>query len=172
MCKNVQTNELKNYCLEGLLKAIRDYNPQYPFHTYLEKHIIWNLYKGASTLQPLNIIPVYKRTGKKYLEFRKENQIKMIPIFTGVDDIWQIENKESVQNNIENYKKYEDDIEEFFIKVNKIDNSRDKKIFSYKFYYDLGYKIRPSVDVAKYMCLSEESIRKSINKTIQKINGI
>ena len=170
LCKNVQTNELKIYSLEALSRVIQDYKPQYPFHSYLEKYIMWNLYKGVSALQPLNRIPLYKRTSKKYLQFRKENQIKIEPLFIGFDDSWQIENKESVQNNIENYRKYEDDIEEFFIKANKINNNRDKQIFYYKFYYDLGYKIRSTVDVAKYMCLSEETIRKSINNTIKKIN--
>jgi len=166
LCNHIQANELEIYALQGLHKAIENYNPMYSFQSFLALYLRGYLFKGTTILQPMTTIPKYKRLYKKWSMYRKQNRKKITPILLTPEDHWQFEKRQPEEYNtlmIDSIsKKY--DVEDIWRKLDMLPSSRDKLIFNYK-YQENNNPPRSNKEVADLMCLSEETIRQSIKQT-------
>lgn len=156
-CKNIQYIELKLYASKGLLMAIKNYNPDYPFINHMKLYVKGQLYQGISELHPLTIIPKKMRLSKKWKrENRKTYNALLKTTFVGNDDY--LYERNSHRYNLPSNEYY------IFINVWNIIDKLDieyQKIMKYK--YNLYMEsIRTNNEVGDLMCCSGECIRKKI----------
>ena len=64
-CRDISLVELSLYSKMGLHKAIEKYNPDYPFTSYLDNYINWELFKGLTELYPICSVSKRERIEKK-----------------------------------------------------------------------------------------------------------
>ena len=64
-CRDISLVELSLYSKMGLHKAIAKYNPEYPFSSYLNNYINWELFKGLTELYPICSVSKRERIEKK-----------------------------------------------------------------------------------------------------------
>lgn len=157
-CKNIKFDELKMYASKGLLLAIKNYNPEYPFITHMTIYVNGQLHQGMCDLHPLTILPKTMRLSKKWKAENKKTYNRLLKTtFVGNDEY--LYEKNMARYKVNNYKEYE-----IFIKVWNIIHNLDiehQRIMKYK--YDFYMKsIRSNSEVADLMCCSEECIRKKI----------
>ena len=163
LCGHISTTEMKQYASKGLLLAIKNYNPTYPFSNHMSLYVNSQLYIGLSNLQPLTIIPKTLRLSKKW---RNENKVlyknltntKLVGNDYYLYDINQGRNF-SKTNHLENIQKYQHLLEIWSI-VNSLDIEY-KTIMNYKYNFYLQ-KIRSNEHIAELMCCSDETIRKKL----------
>ena len=156
-CKNIQYNELKLYASKGLLMAIKNYNPDYPFINHMNLYVKGQLYQGISDLHPLTIIPKKMRLSKKWKKENKKTYITLLNTKFAGNDVYLYE------RNTNRYclQPLEYSI---FIKVWNIINNLDieyQNIMKYKYNFYIQ-SIRANSEVADLMCCSGECIRKKI----------
>jgi hypothetical protein len=156
--KHIQFLELKIYASKGLLMAIKNYNPDYPFINHMRLYVNGQLHQGMSDLHPLTILPKTMRLSKKWKAENKKTYNALINTkFVGNDEY--LYDKNMVRYKVNNYKEYE-----FFIKVWNIINNLDieyQRIMRYKYNFLLE-KLRPNSEVAQLMCCSDECVRKKL----------
>jgi hypothetical protein len=156
--KHIQFIELKMYASKGLLLAIKNYNPEYPFITHMTIYVNGQLHQGMCDLHPLTILPKTMRLSKKWKTENKKTYNSLIKTtFVGNDEY--LYEKNMNRHKVNNYKEYE-----IFTKVWSIVNNLDieyQRIMRYKYNF-LMEKIRSNSDVAELMCCSHEYIRKKI----------
>jgi RNA polymerase sigma factor (sigma-70 family) len=159
-CRNINIEDIISYSLEGLQIAIRRYNGSSYFHTYANKYILWQLYKGLTDLQPITILSKSIRR-RAYTENKNRHQYKKLlnTQFIGFDHYWIFEKRQSQkQVSLEN----ERIIEEWWETIEL--DSFSKRTFKYK--YDFSFnKIRSNREISELMCCSEETIRMNLKKT-------
>lgn len=159
LCRHLPRKEIEVFAMQGLHKAIQKYKPTYSFHPFLHIYVQGSLFKGVNQLQPMTTIPLYKRNHKKWSKYRNQEINRLRPILLAPEDYWKIEKNQ--QEPIEFRRTSED----YRATLNNLTISlRDKRIFTYKYPYNND--VRTNEDVAKLMCLSEETVRMSIKKTI------
>lgn len=156
--KHIQFIEFKMYASKGLLMAIKNYNPEYPFITHMTIYVNGQLHQGMCDLHPLTILPKTMRLSKKWKAENKKTYNSLIKTtFVGNDEY--LYEKNMARYKVNNYKEYE-----IFIKVWTIIHNLDiehQRIMKYK--YDFYMKsIRSNSEVADLMCCSSECIRKKI----------
>jgi hypothetical protein len=66
LCSHISITEMNQYASKGLLLAIKNYNPKYPFSNHMSLYVNSQLYIGLSNLQPLTTIPKNLRLSKKW----------------------------------------------------------------------------------------------------------
>jgi DNA-directed RNA polymerase sigma subunit (sigma70/sigma32) len=158
LCKHISKKELDLYAMQGLCKAIEKYNPEYSFSPYLYIYVQGFLFKGVNQLQPMPNLPLYKRLYKRFSKERK----RVRPILLSYEDYWQLEKRQPEPPEFRSsYDDYMETLDNLTI------SARDKRIFTYKYPYKNG--IRTNEYVAELMSLSEETVRTSIIKTMNKM---
>jgi hypothetical protein len=163
LCSHISTTEMKQYASKGLLLAIKNYNPKYPFSNHMSLYVNSQLYIGLSNLQPLTTIPKNLRLSKKWkndnrILYKKLTNTKLVGNDDYLYNIIQDKN-ESKANNLENISKYQ-----MLIEIWSIVNSLDieyQNIMKYKYSFHLE-KLRSNSHVAQLMCCSDETIRKKL----------
>jgi hypothetical protein len=172
LCSHISTTEMKQYASKGLLLAIKNYNPKYPFSNHMSLYVNSQLYIGLSNLQPLTTIPKNLRLSKKWkndnrILYKKLTNTKLVGNDDYLYNIIQDKN-ESKANNLENISNYQ-----MLVEIWSIVNSLDieyQNIMKYKYNFHLE-KLRSNSHVAQLMCCSDETIRKkllNIQNIIQK----
>jgi len=156
-CKNIKFDELKLYASKGLLMAIKNYNPDYPFINHMKVYVKGQLHMAITDLHPLTILPKNVRLSKKW---KKENIQKYMTLlktkFVG-NDIYLYE---------KNRGRYRLECSECstFASVWYIIHNLDieyQRIMKYKYNFYME-SIRSNSDVALLMCCSSECIRQKI----------
>jgi hypothetical protein len=163
LCEHIPTTEMNQYAAKGLMMAIKNYNPTYPFSIHMLLYVNSQLYSGLSDLHPLTTIPKTLRLSKKW---RNENKVlyknltntKLVGNDYYLYDISQGKNS-SKTNHLENISKYQHLLEIWTI-VNSLDIEY-QKIMKYKYNFHLQ-KIRNNTRVAQLMSCSDETIRKKL----------
>ena len=167
-CQHISTQELYTYASYGLYKCIPLYKSEYkyPFTSFAEKYVRYELLKGLTDLYPISSTPKSMRK-KGYTNIKKQiNKVQFIG-----DNEW-IYDKLVKEKNIEN---------EPFAKVLDIDNYSciweyvdkmspfQKRILhlKYNFYFE---KIRSNKEISILMACSEEWIRQNIVLIISKLD--
>jgi len=168
LVKKIKFNELNMYALSGLSKAINNYNYTYKskFSNYASLYIKNDLYKGITDLKPMRLLPHYYRVNKNwkanntYLYKKSMNQFQFLGFDEWILDKF-IEDNENIDSNqlIINIKNS---------KINEINNIVStlkpflKRIFFYRYDENMNKKFK--IDrIAELMCVSDETIRKSLN---------
>jgi RNA polymerase sigma factor (sigma-70 family) len=168
LVKKIKFHELNMYALSGLLKAIHNYNYTYTskFSNYALLYIKNDLYKGITDLKPMRLLPHHYRVNKNWKEnntYLYKKSMKKIQ-FLGFDE-WILDKFVEDHENI--------DSNQIIIninnnKINEINNIVStlkpflKRIFFYR--YDENMNKRFKIDrIAELMCVSDETIRKSLN---------
>jgi hypothetical protein len=163
LCSHISTIELNQYASKGLLMAIKNYNPDYPFANHMSLYVNSQLYVGLSKLQPLTTIPIHLRLSKKWkneniLLYKTLTNTKLVGNDNYLYDLIEQTKKNKI-NHLENNSK-----SQMLIEVWSIINSLDiesQKIMKYKYNFYLE-KQRTNTHVAELMCCSDETIRKKL----------
>jgi len=168
LLRKIKFHELNMYALSGLSKAIKNYNYTYKgkFSNYALLYIKNDLYKGITDLKPMRLLPHHYRVNKKwklnntYLYKKSMNQFQFLGFDEWILDKF-IEDRENIESNqlIINIKNN---------KINEINNIVFtlkpflKRIFFYRYDENMNKKFK--IDkIAELMCVSDETIRKSLN---------
>ncbi len=156
-CKNIDFAELKLYASRGLLMAIKNYNPEYPFINHMKIYVKGQLHVGLTDLYPLTILPKTVRISKKWKKENRKTYIKLLNTnFVG-------NNQYLYEKNMDCYKLQSREYS-IFIKVWDIINNIDieyQRIMKYKYNFFME-TIRSNSEVAELMCCSHECVRKKI----------
>ena len=163
LCSHISTIEMKQYASKGLLMAIKNYNPEYPFSSHMSLYVSSQLYVGLSNLQPLTIIPTNLRLSKKWKNenmflYKTLTNTKLVGDDYYLYDIVQDKNS-SKTNHLENISKNQKLIEIWSI-INSLDIEY-QKIMKYKYNFHLQ-KLRSNTHIANLMCCNDETIRKKL----------
>ena len=162
LCSHISTTEMRQYASKGLLLAIKNYNPKYPFANHMSLYVNSQLYIGLSKLQPLTNIPIHLRLSKKWKNenkflYKRLTNTKLVGDDNYLYDV--VQQKKMKTNHLENTSKYQMLIEIWSI-INNLD-IESQKIMKYKYNFNLE-KLRSSTHVAELMCCSDETIRKKL----------
>jgi hypothetical protein len=156
--KHIQFIELKMYASKGLLMAIKNYNPEYPFITHMTIYVNGQLHQGMCHLHPLTILPKTMRLSKKWKAENKKTYNSLIKTtFVGNDDY--LYEKNSHRCGLQGSGEYST-----FAAVWNIIHNLDiehQRIMKYKYDFYMQ-SIRSNSEVSQLMCCSEECIRKKI----------
>ena len=154
-CKHIPLSELSEYSSIGLLQSIQNYKGTSEFTYYATFYINGELYNAITNLHPITSI------SKKLRRMKKE-------IFVKNPEVFILRNREWLLKNL-SIKRFDEEKEQldnyFYYKEvwNKIDNLDPftKQILRYKFnfYFD---KIRSNNEVSELLCVSDETIRKTL----------
>lgn len=163
LCSHISTTELNQYAAKGLLMAIKNYNPEYPFANHMLLYVNSQLYMGLSKLQPLTIIPRHLRLSKKWKNenkflYKRLTNTKLVGNDDYLYDLIE-QTKKNKMNHLENSSK-----SQMLIEIWSIVNSLDieyQQIMKYKYNFYLE-KQRTNTHVAELMCCSDETIRKKL----------
>ena len=162
LCGHISLIELNQYAAKGLLMAIKNYNPKYPFANHMSLYVNSQLYIGLSKLQPLTTIPIHLRLSKRW---KNENRLLYKTLtstkLVGSDDyLYDIVEQTKIKtNHLENNSK-----SQMLTEIWSIVNSLDvecQQIMKYKYSFRLE-KLRSNSHVAQLMCCSDETIRKKL----------
>ena len=168
LVKKIKFHELNMYALSGLSKAIHNYNYTYTskFSNYALLYIKNDLYKGITDLKPMRLLPRHYRVNKNWKlnnTYLYKKSMKKIQ-FLGFDE-WILDKFTEDNANIDSN---ELSINIKNSKINEINNIVStlkpslKRIFYYR--YDENMNKRFKIDkIAILMCVSDETIRKSLN---------
>jgi RNA polymerase sigma factor (sigma-70 family) len=170
LCKEIKINELELFALNGLNKAIIRYNPHYIFHKYALIYIYSCLYESVSNQQTMNIIPSYIRKDKNH-PWRLKNKkmyLNMIdPIFVGDDD-FKLELGIDENNNPLKIFEHSNSINELWNFIQKELDFTSFTVFKYKYNTDFE-KVMSNKELSDLMGCSEETIRKNLKTTSEKL---
>jgi len=163
LCRHISITELNQYASKGLLMAIKNYNPKYPFANHMSLYVNSQLYVGLSKLQPLTIIPKHLRLSKKWknenkILYKRLTSTKLVGNDNYLYDLIE-QTKKNKMNHLENNSK-----SQMLIEIWSIIKSLDiesQKIMKYKYNFYLE-KQRTNTHVAELMCCSDETIRKKL----------
>jgi RNA polymerase sigma factor (sigma-70 family) len=165
--KHIPLNDLRQYSIIGILKALEKYNCSVDFTVYAEKYVLGTLHQGVTDLIPLRPISHSLRMNGKYIPtitFAHENTWMFDKLYTPknhdtTDIILKSEDKHISRK----------------IEIEKINNivkqftTYEQKMFYYRHSKDTLHEIRTVAHVAELMCCSNETYRKKMNKIIEKI---
>ena len=167
-CRHININDLEMYSSLGLIQAIRNYNTSYVFHHYAEMYIQYTLYKGLTDLFPITKISRAERKQKQLYSKVKER----IPTkYIGKDE-WRLNDNDKLpadETSLYHLQKiiHEDTYKEYWRNIEKMD-AFSRKIMYYKFNFYFT-KIRSNLEIAELMATSEETVRKTVKRTLKSI---
>ena len=165
--KHIPLNDLRQYAILGMLKALERYNGSVDFTVYAEKFVLGTLHQGVTDLIPLKPISHTMRMNKKEvptITFAHEHnwmfdKLRKSKDITGFQQILRTEDK---------YISKKDEIE----KINKIvkeETPYKQRMFYYRYCEDTLKEIRTVGMVSKLMSCSTETYRKKMNEILKKI---
>ena len=168
LLKKIKFHELNMYALSGLSKAINNYNYTYisKFSNYALLYIKNDLYKGITDLKPMRLLPHHYRVNRNwklnntYLYKKSMNKIQFLGFDEWILDKF-VEDRENIDSNqlMINIKNSQ---------INEINNIVStlkpflKRIFFYRYDENMNKKFKIS-RIEILMCVSDETIRKSLN---------
>lgn len=163
LCRHISTTEMNQYAARGLMLAIKNYNPKYPFSSHFSLYVNSQLYICLTDMQPLTTIPRHLRLSKKWRSrnkflYKRLTNMKLVGSDNYLYDVIQDKQK---TNDLENSSKY-DELVKIWSIVNNLD-VESQKIMRYKYNFDMK-KIRSNGEVGILMCCSDETIRKKVVK--------
>ena len=163
---HVPLNDLRQYAVLGMIKALKHYNASVDFTLYAEKYVIGTLHEGVTDLIPLRPVSNTARLhGSRVpsITFAHENTWMFDKLYKSKsgesDEILQAETKYICRK----------------IGIDEINNivSRltpfEQRMFYYRYSITTMKEINPVEKVAKLMCCSPETYRKKMNQILQKI---
>ena len=172
-CRNIRIEDLILYSLEGLKQSTEKYNGSYYFHSYAQKYIEGQLYKGLTELQPITNIPKYIRKSKNHTlknEYNHYYKKRINTQFVSYSDYWIFEKKQhpyDFSSVLENTHQ----LQELWLLLEKELDPVSMRILRYK--YDSSFQILHSNKwISKYMSCSEETIRIRIQQSKEKMKNI
>jgi len=168
LLKKIKFHELNIYSLSVLSKSINDYNYTYisKFSNYALLYIKNDLYKGITDLKPMRLLPHNYRVNRNwklnntYLYKKSMNKIQFLGFDEWILDKF-VEDRENIDSNqlMINIKNSQ---------INEINNIVStlkpflKRIFFYRYDENMNKKFKIA-RIAILMCVSDETIRKSLN---------
>lgn len=151
----VRQGDIDVSSMHGLWNAVETYNATFPsFYRYAKKCVDWSLYMGVREMAPLTMEPLYKRNRQPFrpafpLLFQEEKETEKIDIRD--------------ESNVKNEQEMESEMLWSWIYSMEPSVSR---MFKYK--YDFLFNtIRSNREVGELMCVHEEQVRKTLQKTKQ-----
>jgi hypothetical protein len=193
-CRHITVNELYLYANMGLIKGIQNYNctlnqmnqnntninitHSMRFLNYVNIYVKGAMYQGLTKLMPITSISKYDRMTKKYSEDKSNQQPqqtqqnKIITMqqtrFLSDDNIFLNQLSFEIykkQNENHNEQIFEwEDYTIYWAKINELEPF-DLRIMHLKYNYKFE-TIRSNKHIAEFMVCSQETIRKSIKKTL------
>lgn len=146
-----RSNEIYQYALLGYVKALSRYNGIVPFHSYAEKYIKGEMMRG---LKETSLVTTYSRT--KYI---KTDNPLIISMKDYVDKGWKGENER------------QDESKSIQDTISQVATPEEKRLFYYRYDVATRKKIKSIKEVCTYMCFSDETYRKRMNKLKTKITS-
>jgi RNA polymerase sigma factor (sigma-70 family) len=164
--KHIPLNDLRQYAVLGMIKALNRYNGSVDFPIYAEKYVLGSLHRGVTDLIPMRPISHTLRMNRK----------EAPPITFAHENTWMFDKlykpKEKDSNKIlrmeEKYISQKDEIE----RINNIVKQQspyEQRMFYYRYSEDTLKEIRTIGMVSKLMCCSDETYRKKMNEIMRKI---
>jgi RNA polymerase sigma factor (sigma-70 family) len=165
--KHIPLNDLRQYAIVGILKALEKYNGSVDFTIYAEKYVLGTLHQGVTDLIPLRPISHSLRMNGKdapSITFAHENTWMFDKLY---------KSKSRYDTNIilrseEKYISRKNEIERINAIVKQF-TPYEQQLFYYRYSKDTLHEIRTVTNVAELMCCSTETYRKKMNKIIEKI---
>jgi RNA polymerase sigma factor (sigma-70 family) len=166
--KHIPLNDLRQYAIIGMIKALEKYNGSVDFTVYAEKYILGTLHQGVTDLIPLRPISHSLRMNGKdvpSITFAHENTWMFDKLYKAKDN----------DNESDKILKVEDKYISRKSEIERINNivkqltPYEQNLFYYRYSKDTLKEIRTVATVSELMCCSTETYRKKMNKIIEKI---
>lgn len=164
---HVPLNDLRQYAILGMIKALERYNASVDFTFYANKYVLGSLHQGVTDLIPLRPLSHTLRMNKQkvpIITFTHENTWLFDKLYKSkqreTDKILRCENK---------YISHKNEIE----RINNIVKQQppdDQRLFYYRYSEETLKEIRTIGVVSELMSCSDETYRKKMNKLIKKIS--
>jgi RNA polymerase sigma factor (sigma-70 family) len=166
-CKNINVADLSIYALQGLNKAVQNYNGSGKFATYADIYISSYLYTGMTNLLPLTIIPKSYRRNQEWK--KKNNHVyrnSLNPHFIGFTHNF-VEKKQETRELLDKY--YEEDYySNTWDFINKENDAFTARVFRLKYSFDFK-TLKANKQIAEEMECSEETVRQKIMNVKEKL---
>jgi RNA polymerase sigma factor (sigma-70 family) len=170
-CRNIRKDDLIISAKIGLFHCIRKYNGNKPFYPYLHTYIEGELYKGLTDFFPITAVSKKERKMNKDNMFstdwkqRMYYRKKLNTHFLDFENFWQLDKMPSMQKKETLYDTKYADLEyllqyQQWIRTLSL---REQILIQMKYCRELK-KIRSNQEIAEYMNVSEEAIRKALAK--------
>lgn len=166
--KHIPLNDLKQYAIMGMIKALERYNSSVDFTVYAEKYVVGTLHKGVTELIPLRPISHSMRmNGKKTpsITFTHENTWMFDKLYKSQND-----DSDKILKTEDKYISCKNEIERINNIVKQL-TPYEQRIFYYRYSKDTLKEIRTIATVSDLMCFSTETYRKKMNIIMQKISN-
>jgi hypothetical protein len=163
---HIPLNDLRQYAITGMIKALKNYNASVDFSIYAQKYVLGTLHQGVTDLIPLRPISHTMRlNGKEAPSITFSN-----------DNTWMFDklykSKSEANVILQGEDKYicrKTEIE----KINHIVSQFplfEQRMFYYRYSKDTLKEIKSIATVSELMCCSVETYRKKMNIILQKIH--
>ena len=165
--KHIPLNDLRQYAIIGMIKAVEKYNGSVDFTVYAEKYVLGTLHQGVTDLLPLRPISHSLRMNGKNvptITFAHENTWMFDKLYKSN----KYDDTNIILKNEDKYISRKNEIERINNIVKQL-TPYENKLFYYRYSKDTLREIRTVVAVAELMCCSTETYRKKMNKIIEKI---
>ena len=163
---HIPLNDLRQYAIMGMIKAVKNYNASVDFTLYAEKYVCGTLHQGVTDLIPLRPISHALRMQRKKVPsiiFTHENTWMFDKLhkskYEEWDTILHCENKYITRKNA----------------IDQINNvvsqftPYEQRMFYYRYSKSTLKEIRSISNVSELMCCSSETYRKKMNEIFRKI---
>lgn len=164
-------NDLRQYAILGMTKALVNYNSSVDFTLYAKKYVLGSLHKGVTLLLPLH--PVSHKTRLK--------GIKLPPITFTNENTWMFDKlNPSVHTNDDIILASNCNTQPYLSRKKEIDKIKTvvaeepphiKRMFYYRYSKYTLEEIRTIDSVSELMGFTSETYRKRMNKLIKKIKN-
>jgi RNA polymerase sigma factor (sigma-70 family) len=165
--KHIPLNDLRQYAIVGMAKALAKYNGSVDFTLYAEKYVLGTLHQGVTDLIPLRPISHSLRMNGKdapSITFAHENTWMFDKLYKSNSR----DNTNIILRSEEKYISRKNEIERINAIVKQF-TPYEQQLFYYRYSKDTLHEIRTVANVAELMCCSTETYRKKMNKIIDKI---
>jgi RNA polymerase sigma factor (sigma-70 family) len=168
---HIPLNDLRQYAILGMIKALDRYNASVDFTTYANKYVLGSLQQGVTELIPLKPISHSLRMNRKdvpSITFAHENTWMFDKLYKSKDN----DNDNDADKILKTEDKYicrKYEIE----RINNIVRKQpqfEQRMFYYRYAEDTLKEIRTIGAVSNLMSCSDETYRKKMNKIMKKIN--
>lgn len=164
--KHIPLNDLRQYAILGMIKALQRYNGSVDFPVYAEKYVFGTLHQGVTDLIPLRPISHSMRMNKQIAP----------PIMFAHEHTWLFDKlRKPKETDFQKILRTEDKYickKEEIEKINKIvkqETPYKQRMFYYRYCEDTLKEIRTIGTVANLMSCSTETYRKKMKEIMEKI---
>lgn len=164
--KHVPLNDLRQYAILGIIKALNRYNGSVDFTVYAEKYVLGSLQRGVTELIPLKPISHALRMNRKKvpsITFAHENTWMFDKLYKQKD-----KNSDKITWTEDKYISHKEEIE----RINNIVKQQspyEQRLFYYRYSEDTLKEIRTIGTVCELISCSDETYRKKMNELMRKI---